>query len=125
MTQNSQAQLFEDEQADTPVSRSVRRMRVLVPFPVDKAYDYGVPDGMDVGVGDYVRVPLGQREVVGVVWANAEGKAPKNLKDMIARYDVAPMPAAHIKFLDWVAGYTLAPKGAVLKMSLRLKKMTV
>ena len=43
---------------------------VLVPYPVDRAYDYHVPEGMDVGDGDYVIVPLGGRNVVGVVWGD-------------------------------------------------------
>lgn len=34
-------------------------MSVLVPYPVDKAYDYIVPEGLDLVPGDYVTVPLG------------------------------------------------------------------
>lgn len=40
-------------------------MNVLVPYPVDKAYSYIVPEGITVAPGDYVVVPLGNREVPG------------------------------------------------------------
>ena len=35
------------------------------------AYDYRVPAGMAVAPGDFVVVPLGRREIVGVVWDGA------------------------------------------------------
>ena len=46
---------------------------VLVPYPVDRTYDYRVPDGMAVSDGDYVLVPLGVRQVPGVVWGDGGG----------------------------------------------------
>lgn len=95
-------------------------MRVLVPYPVDKAYDYGVPDNMTLQPGDYVSVPLSGRNVIGVVWGEAEGMVhPKKLKSVVWQHDdMPPMPAIHRQFIDWVSKYTLAAKGAVLKMSL-------
>ncbi|MGA8900704.1 hypothetical protein, partial [Bradyrhizobium sp.] len=42
---------------------------VLVPVALDRAYSYRVPRGLDLKPGDVVCVPLGPREVVGVVWA--------------------------------------------------------
>lgn len=94
--------------------------QVLVPYPVDKAYSYFIPPEIQVQPGDYVIVPLGNREVLGVVW---DGEPDDNLshakiKEIITQYDVPPMPAAHRKFIDWVADYNMAPKGFVLKMSL-------
>jgi primosomal protein N' (replication factor Y) len=41
----------------------------LVTSPVEKAYDYLIPEGMELGLGDYVTVPLGPRAVHGVVWS--------------------------------------------------------
>ncbi len=91
--------------------------RVLVPYPVDKAYDYAVD--ADVRDGDYVCVPLGGREVPGVVWGEAEGKTPPaKLKSMVFGYSLFPMVEEHRKFIDWVAHYTMTPKGSVLKMAL-------
>ncbi len=93
--------------------------RVLVPYPVDKAYDYILPAGMQAQDGDYVCVPLGKREIPGVVWGAAEGVvAAEKLKSAISGYGLPAMPEAHRKFIDWVAAYTMSPKGSVLKMAL-------
>ncbi|HQX26571.1 MAG TPA: primosomal protein N' [Alphaproteobacteria bacterium] len=93
--------------------------RVLVPYPVDKAYDYILPPGLEAQDGDYVCVPLGKREIPGVVWGEAEGTvAPEKLKAVISSYGLPPMPEAQRKFIDWVASYTMNPKGSVLKMAL-------
>jgi primosomal protein N' (replication factor Y) len=96
---------------------------VLVPYPVDKAYDYKVPDGMELGPGDYVAVPLGGREVQGVVWGEAAGGVnPAKLKSILTKYDMPPMPEPARKFIDWVSHYTMAERGSVLKMSLSVPK---
>ncbi len=93
---------------------------VLVPYPVDRAYDYDVPDGLDVGDGDYVIAPLGGRNVPGVVWGGGgkEKVAANKLKPLFSRYDMPPMPEAQRKFLDWAAHYTMSPPGAFLKLAL-------
>jgi len=94
-------------------------MAVLVPYPVDKAYDYGVPDGVDLEAGDYVIVPLGGREVTAVVWGDAAGDVnPKKLKNVVMKHQAKPMPKVMRDFVDWVAEYTMSPKGFVLKMAL-------
>ena len=97
----------------------MRSVAVLVPYPVDKAYDYLVPPNMQLAAGDYVSVPLGNREINGVVWGDGTGDvAPEKLKSVISKHYLPRMPAVQRKFVDWVAGYTLSPKGSVLKMSL-------
>lgn len=107
-------------QDDLPENASPQKvMSVLVPYPVDKAYDYKVPEAIHVQEGDYVIVPLGNREIPAVVWGQAAGDvSSKKLKSIIHRYDFPPMPAVQRKFLDWVAHYTMAAKGFVMKMSL-------
>jgi primosomal protein N' (replication factor Y) len=96
-----------------------RTVAVLVPYPVDKAYDYLVPANVRVQAGDYVTVPLGQREITGVVWGAGTGEvATEKLKPVIERLNLPPMPEIHRDFIDWVVAYTLSPKGSVLKMSL-------
>ena len=92
--------------------------QVLVPYPVDKAYDYAVPDHMQAPVdGAYVTVTLGSREVTGVVWGQGGNATPKT-KAMIAVHDLPPMPQAHRDFLTWMARYTMNPLGSVLKLCL-------
>ncbi len=92
---------------------------VLVPYPVDKAYDYLVPEGLEVEAGDYVLVPLSGREVAGVVWGEAAGDVnPAKLKSIIMKYSMPPMPEVMRRFIDWVGEYSMTPKGFVLKMAL-------
>ena len=72
--------------------------------------------------GDYVRVPLGPRQVIGVVWdVSAETTVePHKLRAVAERYDTPPMPELHRRFLQWVANYTVSDAGAVLRMCLRV-----
>ena len=44
------------------------RLSVLAPLPLAGAYDYRAAPGLDLKPGDFVRVPLGSRNVAGVVW---------------------------------------------------------
>ncbi|MCE9507778.1 MAG: primosomal protein N' [Alphaproteobacteria bacterium] len=96
------------------------RAQVLVPYPLARAYDYRIPEGMSLGLGDYVSVPWGKKEVVGVVWALAgdEELDPARLKTVQKKYDVAPMGEVQRHFVEWVARYTMSDMGAVLKMAL-------
>ena len=93
---------------------------VLVPFPIDKPYDYGVAMTDSAAIGSYVNVPLGQRVVTGVVWGEGQGDiAPSKLKDILHVNDATPpLPEAHRKFIDWVARYTMNPLGSILKLTL-------
>ncbi|TAL30598.1 MAG: primosomal protein N' [Alphaproteobacteria bacterium] len=103
---------------ETP--KSGRRAQVLVPYPLSRAYDYLLPDGMEAQPGDYVRVPLGRRDTPGVVWT-LDGKDnvdPAKLKHVQQKYAFEAMPQTHRQFLEWVARYTMSDLGSVLKMSL-------
>ena len=115
----SQSQLFEEEQDLIQNGAPDTVRSVLVPYPIDKAYDYAVPDDLQVVAGDYVIVPLGGREVTGVVWGDAAGDVnPNKIKEIVYKHSVAPMPQVMREFIDRVAAYTMTPKGFVLKMAL-------
>ncbi len=97
------------------------RVRVLLPLPLAGAYTYSVPPDLELAPGDYVQVPLGRRELIGLVWdppATPDPVPAAKLKPVARRLALPPLPAAHRRFVDWVAGYTLAPPGAVLRMTL-------
>lgn len=116
-----QESLLPPEQNETKDAQgeAAHVMSVLVPYPVDKAYDYKVPEGLVVQAGDYVIVPLGSREIPAVVWGASANEVPsKKLKSIIHKYDFPAMPPVQRKFLDWVADYTMSAKGFVMKMSL-------
>jgi primosomal protein N' (replication factor Y) len=93
-------------------------LRVLLPLPFDRDYDYRAPPGLRLAAGDFVRVPLSGRRVVGVVWGGASGATPSaKLKYIEARLDIPPLPPGLRRFIDWVAAYTLSPRGSALKLA--------
>ncbi len=92
---------------------------VLLPLPLGTAYDYRVPENLELAAGDFVRVPLGPRMASGVVWGPGEGGVdPAKLKDVAARHDCRPLPDVSRQFVEWVSRYTLHMPGAVLKMAM-------
>jgi primosomal protein N' (replication factor Y) len=93
--------------------------RVLLPLPLERTYDYRVPAGLAVAAGDFVVVPLGARQVIGVAWGEGEGDvAAEKLKDIIALAPVPPVDTALRRMVEWTAAYTLSPPGAVLRMAM-------
>jgi primosomal protein N' (replication factor Y) len=93
---------------------------VLLPLPLAGAYDYKLPPGVNAARGAVVAAPLGNREMLGVVWGPAEGVVGDNRLKVAEPLDGAPMlPGKLCDFIDWVADYTLNPPGAILAMALR------
>src|SRR5690554_4543763 len=93
---------------------------VLVPMPAERPYSYAVPPGMKVEPGSVVRVPLGPREVAGIVWDTPTDKvAAKKLRPISEVFDCPPIDEASRRFVDWVASYTLSAPGMVARMFLR------
>src|SRR5690606_25438478 len=97
-----------------------RIVPVLVPMPAERPYSYAVPDGMTVGPGSIVRVPLGPREVAGIVWDTpTDNVDARKLRPISEVFDCPPLAEADRRFVDWVAAYTLSPPGMVARMFLR------
>ena len=65
-------------------------------------------------------VPLGKRETLGVVWGEGigRGRGQRSCAMSIEVLPALPMADALRRFVDWVAAYTLAPPGAVLRMAM-------
>ena len=102
---------------------SSRVVDVLVPVALDQAYSYRVPDGAELAPGDIVAVPMGARDCLGVVWADNPAPNPRlhnRLKDVDSKLDYPPLKPELRQFVDWVAQYTLASRGMVLRMALRM-----
>lgn len=93
---------------------------VLMPVALDQTYDYVVPAGFEAAPGSFVLVPFGPQTRIGIVWDEAKGEQkpvdPKKLKALAAALEVPPLPLISLRFAEWVAKYTLAPLGMVVRM---------
>src|SRR5450631_4278575 len=102
----------------SPVDKGEVIADVLLPVAIDQSYSYAVPSGIAVAPGDFVEVPLGTKRTHGVVWETRQGAAARaNLKSIAARLDIPPLSSNARKFIDWVARWTLSPRGMVLRMA--------
>ncbi len=112
---------MKDDSPELFAAPKSRLVPVLVPMPAPVPYSYAVPEGMAVEPGSIVQVPLGPRQVIGVVWDGPEGGEvdPRKLRPIEKVFDCPPIDKDMRSFLDWVAGYTLSPPGLVARMALR------
>ena len=112
---------------DPPVSTGDRTaepdtVAVLLPLALTSPYDYAVPPGLDPAPGTFVEVPLASRRMTGVVWGPGSGAVDRERLRPVSRvFDSPPMPAATREFVAWIADYTLAPAGAVLRMAMSVR----
>ena len=100
-----------------------RVVDVLVPIALDQTYSYRVPEGLVLTPGDLVTVPLGPRPATAVVWADNPTPNPRldnRMKEVEEKLDLPPLRPELRKFIEWVASYTVSPRGMVLRMALRM-----
>src|SRR5690606_14225376 len=102
--------------------RQPRLLRVAVPVPLPRLFDYLPPAGDPVAqVGSRVRVPFGSREHIGVVAALPEAADADagTLKPVLAVLDRLPLFAGELlASLHWLARYTHTPLGEVFGAAL-------
>jgi len=95
-----------------------RRVKVLFPLPLGKAYDYLA--SFDVRDGSWVEAPFGGKPAIGVVWPGAaDDVSPERLKTLTRLLPADPLAPAVIDFVAWVADYTMFPLGAALRLVMR------
>ena len=100
-----------------------RVVDVLVPVALDRTYSYRAPEELALAPGDIVSVPLGAREATAVVWAENPEPNPRldnRLKDVEEKLELPPLRPELRSFVEWVANYTVASRGMVLRMCLRM-----
>jgi primosomal protein N' (replication factor Y) len=96
-----------------------RPVTVLLADPPHAAYDYRAPEG-GCAAGDIVVVPVGQRQVLGVVWGEGTGGFdPARLRGIARMIDAPPLAVPLMQFVARAADYTLTPPGAMLRLVLR------
>src|SRR4029078_3262874 len=102
---------------------TTRVVDILVPVVLDQTYSYRVPAGLELAPGNLGSVSLGARECMGVVWAENPAPNPRldnRLKEVDEKLDVTTLRDELRQFVDWVSSYTLASRGTVLRMALRM-----
>jgi primosomal protein N' (replication factor Y) (superfamily II helicase) len=92
---------------------------ILFPMPLPEPFDYSVPEGMELRVGDHVRAPLGKRSARGIVWELSSDDGSRNLKSVESVYPAPPLSEAMIEFVNWSARYLVQLPGIVLRTILR------
>jgi primosomal protein N' (replication factor Y) len=99
------------------------RVHVLLPLPLPAVLDYLAPEGEAAPEpGRFVRVGLGSRPVIGVVWeGEGDDFAADRLRPIAEVLPTPPLLAELRRFIDRVAGYTLAPPGMVLRMAMSVE----
>ncbi len=100
----------------------MNRVRLLVFNAVLGVLDYRVPPGMEIEIGAVVLVPLGPRQIIGIVWeadrlAGTEVPEAK-LRPIIEVLPVPPLSAALRRLIEWTADYYCAPIQSVARMAL-------
>lgn len=94
--------------------------QVALPVAVAQAFDYWVPAGLDLCSGSAVRVPLGKRELVGVVTALLKTATVDRarLQPVVERLDLPPLPDDVMDLARFVATYYQQAIGAACALAL-------
>ena len=90
---------------------------VLTTQPVNGLLDYSVFE-TEVKLGQYIVVPFGKREIVGIVWGDGVSNLNKNKIKKISR--ILPVPKMENKFRKFlieVARFNICSLNQVLKLT--------
>ena len=91
---------------------------VLIPNIINHAFTY--ESNLKLKPGEYVTVPFGKSEKIGVIWNEFEKDKKKyfKIKNIKKKLNINPLKIETINFLNWFSEYNLVPKGMALKMHL-------
>src|SRR5215475_597704 len=94
---------------------------VAVPVPLDQAFTYRIPEGMEPQIGARVLVPFRQQRMSGIVTELHNRKPTVQTKNVISVLDAAPvLDEQLLKLGKWISDYYLAPIGEVFRTMLPL-----
>jgi len=94
---------------------------VALAVPLDAAFTYRVPDGMEPVVGGRVLVPFRQQRLSGIVVKLHDTQPSVQTKNLISLLDSTPvLDDQLLQLAKWIAGYYLAPLGEVFRTMLPL-----
>jgi primosomal protein N' (replication factor Y) len=99
---------------------------VALAVPLDMAFTYAIPPGMEPVVGGRVLVPFRQQRMSGIVVELHDrppqvNASPIKIKKVIEALDLSPvLDEQLLKLGNWIANYYLAPVGEVFRTMLPL-----
>ena len=95
------------------------KIPVLIPSIFDHPFTYENDNIKELNVGDFVKVPFGSKELIGLVWDfETEIIKKTKIKKIISKIDIPQINIKTIKFINWFSNYNLVPLGMALKMCL-------
>ena len=90
---------------------------VVVTRPFDKVFTYSSTNEQ-LEIGQVVLVPFGKKIEAGIIWKKNVKNPGYEIKEVIKICNDLILQNSSIDFINWIASYTLAPLGAVLKLFL-------
>ncbi len=90
---------------------------VVVTRPFDKVFTYSSINEQ-LEIGQVVLVPFGKKIEAGIIWKKNVKNPGYEIKEVTKICNDLILQDSSIDFINWIASYTLAPLGAVLKLFL-------
>ncbi len=92
------------------------KIPVLLPNIFDHPFTYN--SNINLSEGDYVIVPFGKKNLMGVVWNEFEKTNDKiyKIRSIYKKVNYNPLNKHTLKFINWFSKYNLIPKGMSLKL---------
>jgi primosomal protein N' (replication factor Y) len=133
---NSPGENDRESDRENDPAAGLPRVRVMLPLPLPEPLDYLMPERAAFPEpGSFVRVSLGPRRMIGVVWDRAgedsagesagEPASAVPLERLKPVGEILPTPPLRPelrRFVERVARYTLSPPGAVLRMAMSVEE---
>lgn len=94
--------------------------QIQLAMPFNEGFDYAVPNGIILKLGDFVEVPLGGQNKIGIVWGFDTPKTNiEKIKPIKSKLNISPLSAELMNFIEWVAKYLVVYRGNILSQVLR------
>ena len=98
-------------------------MQILTTERIDRLLEYRTHE-QGVCLGAFVRVPLGNRRAIGVVWDAGKGEYDASkLKTIETVLDIPPLRDEMRHFIRQASDYTLTPLNALLRLATRVPSL--
>ena len=95
----------------------MKKISVLLATNAPKAYDYSIPESLNLEIGDIVRVPFRNRELIGIAWEESTERFDESkLKEIIQDYPPYRLSNQTIDFIKFFSRYNFVPLGRALKL---------